>query len=95
MAGFPHYRQHDMMDCGPTCLQMVSRHYGKQINIDRIRKLSDIGKTGVSLLGISRAAEAIGIRAQGGKPVLRILPANRFSLVLSIGGGIILWWFIR
>ena len=67
MSGFPHYRQHDMMDCGPTCLQMVSRHYGKVINIERIRKLSDIGKTGVSLLGISRAAEALGIRAQGGK----------------------------
>lgn len=67
MASFPHYRQHDMMDCGPTCLQMVSKHYGKVINIDKIRGLSDIGKTGVSLLGISRAAEALGIRAQAGK----------------------------
>lgn len=67
MAIFPHYKQHDMMDCGPTCLQIISKHYGKVLNIERIRKLSDIGKTGVSLLGISRAAEALGIRAQGGK----------------------------
>ncbi len=26
---FPHYPQHDAMDCGPTCLRMVARHYGK------------------------------------------------------------------
>lgn len=64
---FPNYRQNDMMDCGPTCLLMISKHYGKFFNIDKIRKLSDIGKTGVSLLGITKAAESIGIRAVGGK----------------------------
>jgi ATP-binding cassette subfamily B protein len=63
---FPHYRQHDVMDCGPTCLQIISKFYGKLFNIERIRRLSQIGKTGVSLLGISRAAETLGIRAVGG-----------------------------
>jgi len=63
---FPHYRQHDVMDCGPTCLQIISKFYGKLFNIEKIRHSSQIGKTGVSLLGISRAAEQLGIKAMGG-----------------------------
>ena len=63
---FPHYRQHDVMDCGPTCLQIISKFYGKLFNIEKIRAFSQIGKTGVSLLGISRAAEILGIQAVGG-----------------------------
>ncbi|MBU6120255.1 peptidase domain-containing ABC transporter [Hymenobacter sp. PAMC29290] len=63
---FPHYRQHDVMDCGPTCLQIISKFYGKLFNIEKIRLSSQIGKTGVSLLGISRAAEKLGIKAMGG-----------------------------
>lgn len=25
---FSHYRQLDAMDCGPTCLRMIAKHYG-------------------------------------------------------------------
>lgn len=67
LTGFPNYRQSDMMDCGPTCLQMISKFYGRLFNIEKLRKLTDIGKSGVSLLGITKAAEAIGIKAIGGK----------------------------
>ena len=63
---FPHYQQHDVMDCGPTCLQIISKFYGKLFNIEKIRGFSQIGKTGVSLLGISKAAENLGIQAVGG-----------------------------
>lgn len=51
------------MDCGPTCLKMVAQHYGKQLPIEHIRKLCDKGKTGVSLLGLSKAAESLGFSA--------------------------------
>jgi len=63
---FPHYQQHDVMDCGPTCLQIISKFYGKLFNIEKIRSFSQIGKSGVSLLGISKAAETLGIQAVGG-----------------------------
>ncbi|WP_158797077.1 peptidase domain-containing ABC transporter [Pedobacter sp. L105] len=66
LANFPHYKQHDVMDCGPTCLQIITKFYGKFFSINKIRTLSQIGKTGVSLLGISRAAEKIGIQSVGG-----------------------------
>lgn len=50
------------MDCGPTCLQMVAKHYGKSLSLQFLREKTQIGKEGVSLLGICEAAESIGIR---------------------------------
>lgn len=55
------------MDCGPSCLVMIARHYGLQIDIDRLREICSLGKDGVSLLGISKAAERIGFKTLGGK----------------------------
>lgn len=59
---FKTYRQLDIMDCGPTCLKMVFKHYGKQINLEGLKKASQIGTTGVSLLGMAEAAEKYGFR---------------------------------
>lgn len=64
---FPFIHQPDSMDCGPACLSMVAKHYGKDYTLDSLRKDSYIGKEGVSLLGISRAAEKIGFRTVGGR----------------------------
>lgn len=52
------------MDCGPTCLRMVAKHYGKNIAIQELRKLAEVSKEGVSLLGISNAAEKIGFKTR-------------------------------
>ncbi|HEY9575353.1 MAG TPA: cysteine peptidase family C39 domain-containing protein, partial [Lachnospiraceae bacterium] len=62
MKPFPHYSQHDVMDCGPTCLRMVAKHYGKLYSLQSLRQKSFLTREGVSLLGISDAAEAIGLR---------------------------------
>lgn len=64
---FPHYHQPDAMDCGPTCLRIIARHYGKFYNIQTLRERSYITREGVSMLGISRAAESIGFRSIGVK----------------------------
>ena len=53
------------MDCGPTCLQMVARFYGKKISLPDLRSKSYITREGVSFLGISEAAESIGFRTIG------------------------------
>jgi ATP-binding cassette, subfamily B, bacterial len=55
------------MDCGPTCLRMVAKRYGKAIYADALRQASGLGKEGASLLGISEAAEKLGFRTQGVK----------------------------
>lgn len=62
MKRFPFYKQLDAKDCGPTCLRMVARHYGKSFPLDYLRAQSYITRNGVSLLGISEAAEDIGFR---------------------------------
>lgn len=65
VKNFPNYTQLDAMDCGPTCLKMVAKFYGKAYNIKYLRSKSFITRNGVSMLGISEAAESIGFRALG------------------------------
>ena len=67
MNTFPFTHQPDAMDCGPACLKMVAEHYGRYYSLDTLREEAFIGREGVSLLGISRAAEKIGLRTVGGR----------------------------
>lgn len=64
---FPNYRQLDTMDCGPTCLRMIAKYYGRNFSIQYLREKSFITRMGVSMLGISDAAESIGFRTNGVK----------------------------
>ncbi|MGH2552545.1 MAG: peptidase domain-containing ABC transporter [Chitinophagaceae bacterium] len=64
---FHFYKQPDSMDCGPTCLRMIARHYGRTISLQTLREKTQIGKEGVNLLGIGEAAESIGFRTQSVK----------------------------
>ena len=64
---FPNYKQPDQMDCGPTCLRMIAKHYGRNFTVQTLRRLCETNKEGVSLLGISDAAEKIGFRSIGVK----------------------------
>ncbi len=63
MTFVPYYPQHDTMDCGPTCLRMVAAFYGKRYSLEGLREKSFITREGVSMLGISEAAEKIGFRS--------------------------------
>ena len=65
MSKFGIYIQPDAMDCGPTCLRMIAKHYGKSYSLQKLREQSHITRAGVSLLGISDAAENIGFRTMG------------------------------
>ena len=67
MKRFFFYRQHDSMDCGPTCLRMIARYYGKNYSLQALRNRCHITREGVSMLGISDAAESIGFRTIGVK----------------------------
>ena len=60
-------RQRDAKDCGHSCLAMIIKHYGRDFNIDSIRTVCSLNREGVSLLGISKAAETIGFKTVGGR----------------------------
>ena len=64
---FPHYTQLDSMDCGPTSLRIVAQYYGRHYSLQNLRERCHLTREGVSLLGISDAAESIGFRTTGVK----------------------------
>ena len=61
------------MDCGPTCLRMIAKHYGRSYTLQNLRERSFITREGVSMLGISDAAESIGMHTQGVRITLKQL----------------------
>ena len=50
---FPHYRQYDASDCGPTTLRMIAKFYGMRYSAEMLRKHCHISRCGVNMLGIS------------------------------------------
>ncbi|MFO7825704.1 MAG: peptidase domain-containing ABC transporter [Cyclobacterium sp.] len=64
---FPFYKQPDAKDCGPTCLRIIAKHYGKLISLQEIREYSETTRSGSNLLKLSEAAEAIGFKTIGAK----------------------------
>ena len=82
------------MDCGPTCLRMIAKHFGKHYKTESIRETAGYGKEGVNLLGISEAAEKMGFRTRGVKltfsqllkdaPLPCILHWNQYHFVVLV-----------
>lgn len=64
MNSFPSYRQLDQVDCGPVCLRNIATHFGKDFTLPFLRSACSIDRQGVSLQGISQAAETIGMRTK-------------------------------
>ncbi|MCK8524059.1 peptidase domain-containing ABC transporter [Aquimarina sp. D1M17] len=67
MPKFPFYKQAESKDCGPTCIKIIAKHYGRILNTQRLRTLSETTREGSSLLGLSDAVETIGFRSLGVK----------------------------
>lgn len=67
MKKFTNYKQADYKDCGPTCLKIIAKHYGKTIHIQELRDSSETTREGSNLLFLSDAAEKIGFRTLGVK----------------------------
>lgn len=82
MKKFPFYKQFDQMDCGPSCLRMIARFYGRNYSLQRLREISGINRQGVSMLGISEAAEKIGFRTFGTKLSLEKLNKIELPVIL-------------
>ncbi|KOH43325.1 peptidase domain-containing ABC transporter [Sunxiuqinia dokdonensis] len=82
MKRFPHYKQPDAMDCGPTALRIVAKYYGKHYNLHVLRELTYKSREGVSLLSLSDAAEKIGFRTQGVRLGFEQLEEATFPCIL-------------
>ena len=73
---FPHFKQHNTSDCGPTCLRMIAKHYQQNYSVEMLRRQCHIARNGVNMLGISDAANYIGLDNVGVKMTFRQLAEN-------------------
>lgn len=63
---FPFYKQPDAMDCGVCCLRMIAAYHKRYYTYKALRNHVSASIDGVSLLGISKAAECIGFQSMSG-----------------------------
>lgn len=95
---FPFIRQLNAIDCGPTCLRMISKYYGGDHDTKSLNIVDAYSKLGVTLLDISETAEKIGFRARGvmlnfqqlknevDSPCILHWNQNHFVVMLPING---------
>ncbi len=82
MKTFPHYTQTEIKDCGPTCLKIIAKYYGKSIPIQMLRELSETTREGTNLLSLSEAAEKIGFRTLGVKLCMNEIQDAKLPCIL-------------
>ncbi|MDD2634035.1 MAG: peptidase domain-containing ABC transporter [Bacteroidales bacterium] len=77
---FPYFKQQDSSDCGPTCLKIIIKHYGRNIGISQLRELCNTDSEGSSIKSIIYAGNKIGFDMLGVKSQIEKL--NNQDLVL-------------
>lgn len=60
-------KQHDITDCGAACLATISKQYGLNLSISKIREIAGTDKQGTNAYGMIKAAEQLGFTAKGVK----------------------------
>ncbi|MDJ0599837.1 MAG: peptidase domain-containing ABC transporter [Crocosphaera sp.] len=61
---YPFIQQQSAADCGATCLAMISQYWGKRLNLNFLRDLAGVGRSGASLKNLAKAAENLGYQAR-------------------------------
>lgn len=79
---FPVYIQHDSMQCGIACLQMICKYYGKEYTLAELSELCFATNEGVSLLGISQAAEKLGLHTICGQATIEQLDRSELPCIV-------------
>lgn len=51
------------MDCGPTCVAMIAKFYGRKLNFNQLREITQYNREGVNLLAISEACSSLGLKS--------------------------------
>ena len=79
---FPFYKQHDSMQCGITCLQMICKYYGKEYSLKSLSRYCFATTEGVSMLGILEAANMLGLHTICGRVTMEQLPQAPLPCIL-------------
>ncbi|KXH79498.1 peptidase domain-containing ABC transporter [Bacillus cereus] len=83
-------KQHDMKDCGPACLAMISKYYGLEISISKIREVAGTDLQGTNIKGLLEAATSLGFETRGVEAkdieALKKVPLPAIAHVIMKGG---------
>ena len=79
---FPFYKQNDSMQCGITCLQMICKYNGKEYSLESLSRYCFATTEGVSMLGISEAANKLGLHTICGRITMEQLPQAPLPCIL-------------
>lgn len=74
--------QHDSMQCGITCLQMICRYFGREYSLDSLSKICFATTEGVSMLGINEAARILGFRTVSARATIEELSETPLPCIL-------------
>lgn len=69
-------RQENKMDCGPSCIAMVTSHYGKTLSLEYLRRESQLTREGISLLSVEYTCRKIGFETACGQFTIDYLLEN-------------------
>ncbi|MFM7447705.1 MAG: ABC transporter transmembrane domain-containing protein [Leptolyngbyaceae cyanobacterium] len=61
---YPFVPQQSSSDCGAACLAMIAQYWGKRLNLNILRNLAGVGRSGASLKGLANAAERLGFQSR-------------------------------
>lgn len=61
---YKYIQQHSEEDCGAACLATISKHYGKDISLNKSREIVGTGQQGTTLLGLQRGADILGFNTK-------------------------------
>ncbi|WP_281615530.1 peptidase domain-containing ABC transporter [Flammeovirga sp. SubArs3] len=67
-------KQRDITDCGAACLLSISRFYGADYSVAKIRQMASTDQKGTNLLGLIEAAKTLGFDAKGVRGDISALP---------------------
>lgn len=89
---YPIYYENDSVECGPICLKMISKYYGKELSLDSLSKLSNMDTLeGTTMRGLSDACEIIGFRTLAAKIPFQVMDKDSTDLFDAPLPGILHW----
>lgn len=61
---YPWIQQQSSTDCGVTCLAMVGQYWGKRFDLNILRNLAGVGRSGTTLKNLAKTAEKVGFQVR-------------------------------
>ena len=65
MRKFNFNKSVEATDCGPACLRLIAKHYGRSYSLQALRAMGNAQNGAASMHEISHTAESIGLQASG------------------------------